>query len=134
LVFVLGKRLFDRRVGLLAAVFVAFTVLHIQLSHFYTVDTLLTFFIVLAMLCAVQVMRRGSMGASAWMGVCLGLALATKVSVAPFALTVGVAWLLWIARGERSDGYHGHAWLDRGGAGRCPGAGRLRGGRALCGD
>jgi YYY domain-containing protein len=110
LVFVLGKRLFDRRVGLLAAVFAAFTVLHIQLSHFYTVDTLLTFFIMLAMLCAVQVMRRGSLGASAWMGVCLGLALATKVSVAPLALTVGAAWLLWIARGERAAGSPGHPW------------------------
>jgi YYY domain-containing protein len=110
LVFLLGKTLFDRRVGLLAAVFVAFTVLHIQLSHFYTVDTLLTFFIMLAMLCAVQVMRRGSLGASAWMGICLGLALATKVSVAPLALTAGVAWLLWVARGERPAGYRGHPW------------------------
>ncbi|MDP2855650.1 MAG: DUF2298 domain-containing protein, partial [bacterium] len=85
-------------------------VLHIQLSHFYTVDTLLTFFIMLAMLCSVQVMRCGSLGASAWMGVCLGLALATKVSVAPLALTVGVAWLLWIARGERAAGSPGHPW------------------------
>lgn len=101
LVYVLGSRLYDRRTGLLASVFVAFTVLHIQLSHFYTVDTLLTFFIVLAMLCAVQVMRRGSLAASAWMGVCTGLALATKVSVAPFGLTVLAAWLLWAARGER---------------------------------
>ena len=61
MVFALGARLYDRRTGLLAAVFVAFTVLHIQLSHFYTVDTLLTFFIVLAMMCAVEVARRGSL-------------------------------------------------------------------------
>jgi len=100
LVFLLGKRLYNRRVGLLAATFVAFTVLHIQLSHFYTVDTLLTFFIALAMLWAVDVMRKGCLRASALLGVCTGLALATKVSVLPLALTVVAAWLLWLARGR----------------------------------
>lgn len=101
LVFLLGKRLYHRWVGLLAAGFVAFAVLHIQLSHFYTVDTLLTFFIVLAMLGAVDVMLKGCLRASALAGACLGLALATKVSVLPLLLTVIAAWLLWLTRGPQ---------------------------------
>ncbi len=109
LVFLLGVRLYDRRTGLLAAVFVAFTVLHIQLSHFYTVDTLLTFFIVLAMLSGLGIVRSGSMRSTLATGACLGLALATKVSVAPLALTVGVAWMLWAA-GPNTGG-HRRPWI-----------------------
>ncbi len=45
LVYLLARRLYDARVGLLAAACVAVAVLHIQLSHFYAVDTLLTFLI-----------------------------------------------------------------------------------------
>ena len=132
----LGKRLFDRRVGLLAAVFAAFTVLHIQLSHFYTVDTLLTFFIVLAMLCAVQVMRRGSLGASAWMGVCLGLALATKVSVAVGLDRGGSVAVVGCPRRAGApvtrDTPGGAPGWHRACRRACPG--RLRGGRTVCRD
>jgi hypothetical protein len=95
LVYLLGAKLYDRRVGLLASTFVAFTVLHIQLAHFYAADTLLTFFIVLIVYFAADVMRTGSMRKGVMMGVCLGLALATKVSVLPLLLTAIVAWGLW---------------------------------------
>src|SRR5581483_3836861 len=37
LVFLLGRQLYGRAVGLLAAALAAFTVLQIQLAHFYTV-------------------------------------------------------------------------------------------------
>ena len=46
LVYHMGRRLYDRWAGLLAAALVAVTVLHIQLAHFYAVDTLLTLFVV----------------------------------------------------------------------------------------
>src|SRR3989304_4514669 len=83
LVFLLGRRLYGRGVGLLGAAFVAFTVLNIQLSHFYTVDVILTFLVVGCLLFLVRVMEKGALGASALAGLFLGLALATKVSVAP---------------------------------------------------
>ena len=50
LVFFLGKRLFGTAVGLLAAAFLAFNVMHIQLSHFFISDPYLTFFITAALL------------------------------------------------------------------------------------
>ncbi len=39
LVYLVAARLYDRRVGVLAAAFSAFAVLQIQLSHYFTVDS-----------------------------------------------------------------------------------------------
>lgn len=50
LVYLLGKRVYDAKVGLLAAAFLAVNVMHIQLSHFFISDPFLTFFVVAAML------------------------------------------------------------------------------------
>ncbi|MBI4336335.1 MAG: glycosyltransferase family 39 protein, partial [Chloroflexi bacterium] len=99
LVFLLGARLFGRRTGLLAAAFAAFAVLHIQLSHFYTVDTLLTLLVVLAVLAMVPVAARGSLRAAALAGAFTGLALATKFSAAPLLLPLGLAPLLYAVSG-----------------------------------
>lgn len=55
-VFLIGLRLYNRRVGLLAAAFYACAVLPIQLSHFYTVDTFMTFFAFLAVYFSVLIM------------------------------------------------------------------------------
>ncbi|MGB8644535.1 MAG: glycosyltransferase family 39 protein [Anaerolineae bacterium] len=45
LTYALGKRVYGSWVGLAAAAGISVTVLHIQLAHFYTVDTVLTFFV-----------------------------------------------------------------------------------------
>ncbi len=98
--YVLGCKLFDRRVALLTAMFVTFTVLHIQLAHFYTVDGLLTMWIVLSVIVAIDVARHGRRRDAVSLGILLGIALATKVSVLPLALVVWVAWMA-SALGER---------------------------------
>ncbi len=56
LVYLVGERLYDRRVGLLAAAFSAATVLQIQQSHFFTMDTFINFFTLLAFYFAVRVL------------------------------------------------------------------------------
>ena len=48
IVFLLGSRMYDRRTGLLASALVALAVIHVQLSHFLTVDTLLTLLVAAA--------------------------------------------------------------------------------------
>ncbi len=93
LVFVLGTRIFGRRVGVLAAILVAFSVINLQLSHFYTVETFFTLFIALALLFLLRVMERGRWRDAAVAGAFVGLALATKVSAAPILAAVGVAYL-----------------------------------------
>ncbi|MGH7461957.1 MAG: glycosyltransferase family 39 protein, partial [Longimicrobiales bacterium] len=53
--FLIGERLYNRRVGLLAAALSALAVMQIQQSHFMTVDNFAVLFTVLAMYCAVRV-------------------------------------------------------------------------------
>ncbi len=103
LTYLIGKRVYDRRVGLLAAVFVTFTVFHIQVAHFYAVDALLTFFVLLFFVFALDFARRGGTRNSVLMGVCLGLALATKFSAAPLLLVVLGAYALHVRRQGRGD-------------------------------
>ena len=58
-VFFLGSRLYGRREGLLASGLVALSVLHIQLSHFFAVDTILTLCVVAALYFLYGVAREG---------------------------------------------------------------------------
>ena len=85
LVFLLGSRMYDRRTGLLASALVAVSVLHVQLSHFLTVDTLLTLLVTACLYFLYRVASRGRAVDSAAAGALLGLALATKMSVIPLA-------------------------------------------------
>lgn len=55
LVYLVGKRVYSRRVGLLAAAFSALAVLQIQHAHFFTMDTFTTFFAMLTIYFAVRV-------------------------------------------------------------------------------
>jgi len=92
--YLLAGKVYERRVAVLAAALVTFTVLHIQLAHFYTVDTILTPLVLLAVSKAVDVARGRRLRDGAWLGILFGIALATKVSVLPLAVVVLVAWLV----------------------------------------
>ena len=94
LVFFLAKRVSNRRTGILAAGFTALAVLHIQLSHFYTVDTLLTFFVVLSIIACLKAAENSGYKNSIFAGCAIGLALATKASAAPLLLPLAVAHVL----------------------------------------
>lgn len=70
----------SRKKSLLAAAIYAFSVFPIQLSHFYAVDTLLTFFICLTLYRSIILYRNFNLKNAILSGVSFGLALATKVS------------------------------------------------------
>ena len=91
-------------VALLAAALVAFTPLQVQLSHFYTVDTILLFFITLTILACVAVVDTGKpVRWSLIAGLGFGLALATKFSAAPLAVPLLVALAMrWYRHGLSS--------------------------------
>ena len=55
LVYAIATKIYDHRVAVLAAAFSAFSVLLIQQSHFFTVDTFTNFFIMLALYFAVTI-------------------------------------------------------------------------------
>jgi YYY domain-containing protein len=94
LVFLIARRLYSSSAGLIAAALVAFSATHIQLAHFTTVDSFLTTFMIAALYFSVVLMQRPSWWAAAAAGACIGFAVATKVSVVPFALVVVAAVVL----------------------------------------
>jgi hypothetical protein len=79
---------------LLAALLVALAVLHVQNAHFYTVDPLVTALVMLVLNLSADLSQTRSGGRLVALGVALGLALASKISVAPLILVVPVALLL----------------------------------------
>ncbi len=68
--------------ALVAAALVSLAVIHVQIAHFYTVDTFLTFFVVLTLNLAWNVARADGRWRLVALGAAFGLALATKVTAA----------------------------------------------------
>ncbi|HEX9115693.1 MAG TPA: glycosyltransferase family 39 protein, partial [Anaerolineae bacterium] len=138
LIYLIGRRLYGRRAGLLAAGLLAFAVLPLQQSHFFTSDTFATFFSLVTFYFAVRVAfggqgagesltqrpadRRGT-GEGGWLsyiglGVGLGATVACRINLAPEAgialLAVGIRlWDEWRfgAAGQRQGDDGERAWL-----------------------
>jgi len=89
--FLIGCKLFNERVGLIASLSYAISVLPIQLSHFYAVDTLLTMFIVLTLYQLILLYEKPSIKKSILIGLFFGLALATKISSTVLIVSIGTA-------------------------------------------
>ena len=105
LVFLLAQRTYRRRgpwVALLAAAFSAFTVLQIQLSHFFAVDPISTTFTALALYGSVRLVQDRGHRWALVTGVGAGLAIASKFSALPIlAAPVVAGFLIWW-RGRRA--------------------------------
>jgi YYY domain-containing protein len=101
LVFAIGRRLYGVRVGLLGALFLALSVLNIQQSHFFTVDSATAFLVTLALYFAVRVAQGEGRWSILGLGLAFGLAVSAKISVATFLLIIGLAALMRVF-GQRS--------------------------------
>ncbi len=93
LIFLVARRLYSRRVGLLAAALYAFAVLPLQQSHFFTVDTFGNFFALLTFYFAVRVAQGGQAGRAGggWpsyvaLGASLGATLACRINLLPMII------------------------------------------------
>ena len=93
MVFLVGRKMFSLKVGLLAAAFTALAVIHIQSSHFYRPETFSVFFLMASFWAMVRMVERGRLPDSLLLGALVGLAMAPKVSVLPLALPLGLAYL-----------------------------------------
>ncbi|MDQ3695019.1 MAG: DUF2298 domain-containing protein [Chloroflexota bacterium] len=103
-VYAIGSRVFSSSVGLFAALFAALAPMSIQLAHFFTTESWLTFFVSLTLYGAI---RAAESGAGRWFaasGFAFGLAMATKGSVFALAGLIGAALLYDCWRRWRTDG------------------------------
>ena len=104
LVYLIGKDLFGRRVGLLASAFLAVAVTHIQLSHFMTVDVALAAFATAALYMGVQLVRKRGWWRALLLGVLVGCGMACKVSGLTLgAVILGAGILIALLPGERGE-------------------------------
>ena len=88
LLFLIGKKLYNRKIGLLAATLLSFSVLNIQLSHFFAVDTFANLFILATIYFLLRTHESGRWLDSVLTGLMFGLGLASKLSV--FTLVVPI--------------------------------------------
>ena len=88
LVFIYTKKLFNIKTGLLASFFLSIAVFPIQNAHFFTVDTLLSFFILLTLIFLNSYYKKPTFTSAMLIGISLGLCLATKISSLPILLTI----------------------------------------------
>lgn len=77
-VYAVGRRLFDRRTGLIAALFLTFLPLHVVNSHYTTTDVPATLLVVLGFWCVIGVSQRGLRRDYLLAGALAGLAAGTK--------------------------------------------------------
>jgi len=93
-IYFIGKHLKNRLVGLLSSMIYALSVLPIQLSHFFAVDTLLTFFLTLTLFVLLKLYEKPSLKNALFIGISFGLALDTKISATVIISSISLAFLL----------------------------------------
>lgn len=122
LVYLIGRRLFNRKIGVLGAAFSAAAVMQIQQAHFYVSDSFAVAFATLAVYFAIclltepvqpvdlenrrRVAQPNTLSYSLWFGLAIGLAMACKVNTGPMALLLPAAMLLrylGLPAGQRRD-------------------------------
>lgn len=97
--WLLARRVFGVRVAHLTALLLAVTVLHIQLSHYYAVDTFVATFAAAALFFGQRAWQRDSLLDAMLAGVMVGLAAACKVSAVILLPVLGLG-LIWPRRGR----------------------------------
>jgi YYY domain-containing protein len=103
LIYLIGARLYSRRIGLLAAAFTTFSALLIQHAHFFVVDSFANTFILAGIYFAVLAMDEGRTRDFVLFGLALGMAAASKISAAPLAGVLILAVVVRLRKGS-TDG------------------------------
>jgi len=97
LVYLVGRKLFDKKVGLLAAAFLAVYPFHNEISHFAVLEAPLTFWVTLSFLFSVLILKHGRRRDYFLAGLFAGLAASTKYNGALVVIPILAAHLLRIS-------------------------------------
>lgn len=95
LVFLLGKKIWNERVGLISAFLTAFTVSLIQTAHFGVTESMLTFWLILLTLLSFKISEAPTIKNYLKAGIILGLAVSTKISALAFLIIPLTTHLLY---------------------------------------
>lgn len=98
LAFVLARRLFGARAGLIAAALLAVSPVHVKYSQIIRTDMHETVFLLLGMLACTAIVHRGRLADHLWAGIWLGLAVATKWPAATIVVAIVGATVCRIVR------------------------------------
>ena len=93
MVFVLGRRLYGRNVGLLAAGLTSLAVIHVQHSHFYRPETFTVLLTLACIWATLRMVEKRRLRDSALLGLMLGLALSPKVNVLPLLAPLALGYV-----------------------------------------
>ena len=113
LVFLLGSMLYSRRVGLTGAALYTMSVMPIQIAHFFTVDSITGFFVLATIIWGARIAKGGGILSYTMLGVCIGMAAASRITLATLGLvgmiaTTVVIWQRWRARSAPVHGASDH--------------------------
>ncbi len=106
-VYVLSKKMFDQRTGLVASLMLTFSLLHVVHSHYVTTDVPMAFWAILSFVFCYLALERGGLKYTILAGLFAGLAASTKypglVAVLPLLLVqvLTVRWGRWGLLGQR---------------------------------
>ncbi|MDO8551529.1 MAG: glycosyltransferase family 39 protein [bacterium] len=84
LIYLLGKKLWQKEVGILAALLAALTVSLIQAAHFDVTESMLTFWLTLITILSLIIAKKPLFNMYVKTGVVIGLAVATKIAAVSF--------------------------------------------------
>ena len=100
----IGREVYGQTVGFLAAAFYALAVLPIQLSHYFTVDPLMTALLMGSVLASVRFLRSRNERTGYLAAFLIGLAISTKATAIVFSMPVAFAWIAYLWAVTREGG------------------------------
>ena len=95
LTYIVAKKMFDKKTGIIAAAFMAFNITNVRLSHYALTDIPVLFFSLVALLFVVKIMREGKLKSYILCGFCIGLATATKYQALFLLFSLLIAHFLY---------------------------------------
>jgi hypothetical protein len=101
ILYTIGRRMAGATTGLLAALFLSISILHVRDSHFAMTDVLMTMFVTAALALLLRALEPDCPQPLKWFaaaGLAAGLATSTKYNAAAIVVAFGVAQLFWTAR------------------------------------
>lgn len=86
LVFLVGQKIWEKKVGLIASFLTAFTVSLIQTAHYGVTESMLVFWLMIILFLSLKLLEQPTLKEYLRLGLIFGLAVATKVSALSFLI------------------------------------------------